>query len=43
MASFQPVPYMSVYAGTKSFLKSYSRALNVELKDRYVTVTAVCP
>ena len=43
MASFQPVPYLSVYAWTKSFLKSYSRALNVELKDKYVTVTAVCP
>jgi hypothetical protein len=24
-------------------VKSYSRALNVELKDSYITVTAVCP
>jgi short-subunit dehydrogenase len=24
-------------------LKSYSRALNVEVKDKYVSVTAVCP
>ena len=43
MASFQPVPYMSVYAATKSFIKSFSRALAMELKDRYITVTAVCP
>ena len=43
MASFLSVPYMSVYAATKAFVKSYSRALNIELKDRYITVTAVCP
>ena len=43
MASFQPVPYMSVYAWTKAFIKNYSRALNIELKDKYITVTAVCP
>lgn len=43
LASFQPVPYMAAYAATKSFVKSYSRALNVELKDSYITVTAVCP
>jgi hypothetical protein len=34
---------MAAYAATKSFVKSYSRALNVELKDSYITVTAVCP
>jgi hypothetical protein len=43
MSSFLPVPYMSVYAWTKAFIKSYSRALNVELKDKYISVTAVCP
>ena len=43
MASFQPVPYLGVYAATKAFIKNYSRALAIELKDRYITVTTVMP
>lgn len=42
-AAFQPIPYINVYAATKAFVLSYSRALNVELKYRKVIVTAVCP
>lgn len=42
-AAFQPLPYMNVYAATKSFVLSYSRSLNAELKDRNICVTAVCP
>ena len=42
-AGFQPVPYMNVYAATKAFVKNYSKALNVELKDKGICVTAVCP
>ena len=42
-SAFQPVPYINVYASTKAFLLSYSRALNVELKYRDISVTAVCP
>lgn len=42
-ASFQPVPYQNVYSATKSFVKNYSRALNVELKEKGIIVTAVCP
>ena len=42
-ASFQPVPYMNIYGATKSFVKNYSRALNIELKEKGITVTAVCP
>ena len=42
-ASFQPLPYLNVYSATKAFVRNYSRALNVELKDRGITVTAVCP
>ena len=30
-ASFQPLPYQNIYSSTKSFVKNYSRALNVEL------------
>lgn len=42
-AAFQPVPYQNIYSATKSFVKNYSQALNVELKDKGITVTAVCP
>ncbi|MGL4773689.1 MAG: SDR family NAD(P)-dependent oxidoreductase [Clostridium sp.] len=42
-SSFQPLPYLSLYGATKVFEKSYSRALNVELKKSGITVTAVCP
>ena len=42
-ASFQPLPYINSYAATKSFVKSFSRALNMELKEKWVSVTAVCP
>lgn len=42
-ASFQPLPYLNVYAAGKAYVRSYSRALNRELKDRHISVTAVCP
>ncbi|MDD3243522.1 MAG: SDR family NAD(P)-dependent oxidoreductase [Eubacteriales bacterium] len=43
LSSFQPVPYINVYAATKAFVLSFSRALNVELKPRGIRVMAVCP
>lgn len=43
IAAFQPLPGLNVYAACKAFVLSYSRALNVELKPRGVSVTAVCP
>ena len=43
LSSFQPVPYLSVYAATKAFVLSYSRALNRELKKRGIRVMAICP
>lgn len=43
LSAFQPVPYLNVYASTKAFVLSYSRALNVELAPRGIRVTAVCP
>ena len=42
-AAFQPIPYINVYAATKAFALSYSRALNSELKYRGIHVLAVCP
>ncbi len=43
VAGFQPVPYMNVYAASKAFILSYSRALNVELKSKGISVTCVAP
>lgn len=42
-AAFQPVPYLGVYGATKSYVKSFSRSLNVELAHRGIRVIAVCP
>lgn len=42
-AAFQPLPGMNIYAASKAFVLSYSRALNRELRGRRVTVIAVCP
>lgn len=42
-ASFQPLPYQNIYSSTKAFVRNYTRALHVELRDRGITATAVCP
>ena len=42
-ASFQPLPYQNIYAATKAFMRFYTRALNVELKERGITAITVCP
>lgn len=42
-SSFLPLPYLNIYSATKVFVRHYSRALNVELKDKNITVTTVCP
>lgn len=42
-AAFIPQPKFAIYAATKSFVLSYSRALNTELKPRDISVTAICP
>lgn len=42
-AAFLPQPGFAIYAATKSFVLSYSRALNQELKARNIYVTAICP
>jgi len=43
LAAFQPGPGMSVYFATKAFVLSFSEALNNELKEKGITVTALCP
>lgn len=42
-AAFLPQPGFAVYAATKSYVLSFSRALGEELKDRGIWVTSVCP
>lgn len=42
-AAFLPQPKFAVYAATKSYVLSFSRALNEELRSRQIHVTAVCP
>ena len=42
-AAFIPQPGFSVYAASKAYVVSFSRALNRELKSRKIQVTAVCP
>lgn len=42
-AAFAPQPGAAVYAATKSYVLSFSRALAKELSGRRIFVTAVCP
>lgn len=43
MAAFQPIPYINIYGASKSFVLSFSRALNQELVTKGIHVMAVCP
>ncbi len=43
VAAFQPIPFINVYAATKAFVLSFSRALNRELAPRGIRVMALCP
>jgi short-subunit dehydrogenase len=43
MGIFAPVPGEGLYQGTKSFLKSFSESLYMELKDKGIRVQALCP
>jgi hypothetical protein len=42
-AAFQPGPTMAVYFATKAYVLHFSEALNNEVKDKGVSVTALCP
>lgn len=42
-AAFQAGPLMSVYYATKAYVLSFSEGLYEELKDKAVSVTALCP
>jgi hypothetical protein len=42
-ASFQPIPYTSVYAATKAYVTSFSMGLAEEVREYGVKVLALCP
>jgi uncharacterized protein len=42
-ASFQPGPTMSVYFASKAFVLNFSEAINNEVRENGITVTALCP
>ena len=43
IAAFQPIPYLSVYAATKAFVRSFSEALWAENRQYGLRVLVVCP
>lgn len=43
VAGFMPQPYFAVYAATKAYVVSFSRALRAELKEKGIRVLTVCP
>ena len=43
LSAFQPVPYINTYAATKSFVLSYTRGLNRELKGTGIRMRAMNP
>src|SRR5438552_5915674 len=43
MAGFQPIPYAAIYSATKSFLTTFSLALEAEMRRYKVAVVTVCP
>ena len=42
-AAFQPGPKMAVYFATKAYVLSFTEAIGNELKEKGITVTALCP
>lgn len=42
-AAFLPQPGFNVYAASKAFVHRFSKALGVELRDKKISVTSVCP
>jgi len=43
MAGFQPIPYATIYSATKSFLTTFSLALEAEVSRYKLAVVTICP
>jgi len=42
-AAFQPGPTMAIYYATKAYVLHFSEAIDNEVRDKGITVTALCP
>ncbi len=42
-AAFQPGPTMAVYCATKAYVLSFSEAVDNEVRDKGISITALCP
>lgn len=43
MSCWMPMPGIALYSATKAYIRVFSRALRLELRDRGVSVTVACP
>ncbi len=43
MSCWMPMPGIAMYSATKAYIRAFSRALRIELKDSGVSVTVACP
>jgi len=43
LAAFFPMPFMPVYAPSKSFILNFSLALREEMRDSTISVSVLCP
>ena len=43
LASFQPIPYFSIYAASKAFVTSFTLSLYEEYRENGVRIMGVCP
>jgi len=43
LSAWMPYPYISIYASTKTFLRTFSKAIHFEFSKYNVGVTTICP
>lgn len=43
LSAYMPMPWLTVYSATKSFVKIFTKMLAVEISAKGVRITAVCP
>ena len=42
-ACWMPMPGIAMYSATKAYIRAFSRAFRIEMKDYDVSVTVACP
>ncbi len=43
MSCWMPMPGIAMYSATKAYIRAFSRAYRIEMKERGVSVTVACP